>query len=143
MDTISRSGEHLLALINDVLEMSKIEAGRTTLNENSFDLYGLLNWLYTMLQLKAESKGLQLIFDKASNLPQYIRTDESKLRQVLVNLLAFSGEKPREERMSAFRHDIFSVGMRDAPLGETPRPHPLMNPRPGFWHKQMRHFAGE
>ncbi len=87
LDTISHSGEHLLALINDVLEMSKIEAGRTTLNENSFDLYGLLNWLHTMLWLKAESKGLELIFDKAVDLPQYIRTDESKLRQVLVNLL--------------------------------------------------------
>ncbi len=87
LDTISRSGEHLLVLINDVLEMSKIEAGRATLNENSFDLYGLLNWLHTMLSLKAESKGLELIFDKALDLPQYIRTDESKLRQVLVNLL--------------------------------------------------------
>jgi len=87
LDTISRSGEHLLTLINDVLEMSKIEAGRTMLNENSFDLYGLLNWLHTMLRLKAETKGLELIFDKAADLPQYIRTDESKLRQVLVNLL--------------------------------------------------------
>lgn len=87
LDTISRSGEHLLTLINDVLEMSKIEAGRTTLNENSFDLYGLLNWLYTMLRLKAETKGLELIFDQVADLPQFIRTDESKLRQVLVNLL--------------------------------------------------------
>lgn len=87
LDTINRSGEQLLTLINDVLEMSKIEAGRTTLNENSFDLYDLLNWLHTMLQLKAESKGLELIFDKATDLPQYIRTDETKLRQVLINLL--------------------------------------------------------
>lgn len=87
LDTIHRSGEHLLALINDVLEMSKIEAGRTTLNENSFDFYGLLDSLQTMLRLKAESKGLELVFDKAIDLPQYIRTDESKLRQVLVNLL--------------------------------------------------------
>ncbi|MES1026586.1 PAS domain S-box protein [Gloeocapsa sp. BRSZ] len=87
LDTISRSGEHLLALINDVLEMSKIEAGRTTLNQNSFALNGLLNWLQAMFSLKAESKGLQLIFDLATDLPQYIRTDKSKLRQVLVNLL--------------------------------------------------------
>ncbi|HEY9742500.1 MAG TPA: PAS domain S-box protein [Coleofasciculaceae cyanobacterium] len=84
---ISRSGEHLLALINDVLEMSKIEAGRTTLNEKSFDLYGLLNSLQEMLQLKAKSKGLQLIFDCAPDVPQFVQTDESKLRQVLMNLL--------------------------------------------------------
>ncbi len=88
VDTISRSGEYLLALINDVLEMSKIEAGRITVNESSFDLYSLLDWLLTMFRLKAESKGLALIFDRAMDLPQYIRTDESKLRQVLVNLLS-------------------------------------------------------
>jgi PAS domain S-box-containing protein len=84
---INRSGEHLLTLINDVLEMSKIEAGRITLNENDFDLHSLLSGLKQMFKLKAESKGLQLNFDLANDLPQYIRTDESKLRQVLVNLL--------------------------------------------------------
>ena len=87
LDTINRSGEHLLTLINDVLEMSKIEAGRVTLNETDFDLHGLINWLQQMFQLKAQSKKLQLIIELASDLPQYIRADESKLRQVLVNLL--------------------------------------------------------
>lgn len=87
LEIISQSGEHLLALINDILEMSKIEAGRITLNESSFDLYKLLDNLYEMLQLKAESHGLELIFDRAPDLPQYVRTDESKLRQVLINLL--------------------------------------------------------
>jgi len=84
---INRSGEHLLELINDILEMSKIEAGRLTLNETSFDLYRLLDSLKEMLQLKASCKGLQLIFDYAPNVPQYVQTDEGKLRQVLINLL--------------------------------------------------------
>jgi PAS domain S-box-containing protein len=84
---IKSSGEHLLSLINDVLEMSKIEAGRTTLNEDSFDLLSLLSGLEGMLQLKAKSKGLQLIFDYAPDLPRYVRTDENKLRQVLINLI--------------------------------------------------------
>jgi PAS domain S-box-containing protein len=88
LNIINRSGEHLLTLINDVLEMSKIEAGRITLNENDFELESLLSWLKQMFKLKAESKGLQLNFDLARDLPQYIRTDESKLRQVLVNLLS-------------------------------------------------------
>ncbi|HEY9660838.1 MAG TPA: PAS domain S-box protein, partial [Allocoleopsis sp.] len=88
LSTITRSGEHLLELINDVLEMSKIEAGQAHLNETSFDLYYLLNTLEEMWQPKATDKGLQLIFDRQSNLPQYIRTDESKLRQVLMNLLS-------------------------------------------------------
>jgi PAS domain S-box-containing protein len=87
LDTINRSGEHLLALINNVLEMSKIEAGRIALNENEFDLYELLEVLQSMFQHKAESKGLHLIFDQDVNLPQYIRSDESKLRQVLINLI--------------------------------------------------------
>jgi PAS domain S-box-containing protein len=88
LDTINRGGEHLLTLINDVLEMSKIEAGRVTLTPNDFDLFGLLNWIYQMFQMKAQSKGLQLILERSPDLPQYIHTDESKLRQVLVNLVS-------------------------------------------------------
>jgi len=87
LETISRSGEHLLALINDVLEMSKIEAGRTTLVEQSFDLHRLLDDLEDMVGLRARDKGLELIVDRAPDVPQYVRTDEGKLRQVLINLL--------------------------------------------------------
>ncbi|MBW4495805.1 MAG: PAS domain S-box protein [Oscillatoria princeps RMCB-10] len=84
---ISRSGEHLLSLINDVLEMSKIEAGRLELCENDFDLFELLDTLEQMFKLKANSKGLQLTFNRDRDLPQYVLSDESKLRQVLINLL--------------------------------------------------------
>ena len=87
LETINRSGEHLLTLINDVLSMAKIEAGRTILNENTFDLYELLDSLEEMLRLKAEAKGLQLIFERSPEVPQCVRADESKLRQVLINLL--------------------------------------------------------
>ncbi|HEY9709453.1 MAG TPA: ATP-binding protein, partial [Oculatellaceae cyanobacterium] len=87
LEIISRSGEHLLSLINNILEMSKIEAGRLALNESSFDLISLLDTLKKMLQLRAESKGLQLIFEVATDLPQYVKTDESKLRSCLINLL--------------------------------------------------------
>ncbi len=84
---INRSGEHLLELINDILSMSKIEAGQITLNEHTFDLYHLLDSLEAMLQLKATSKGLELIFERTPNIPQYVQTDEGKLRQILINLL--------------------------------------------------------
>ncbi|NEO48590.1 MAG: PAS domain-containing protein, partial [Moorea sp. SIO4A3] len=84
---ISRSGEHLLNLINDILEMSKIEAGQITLNETSFDLYRLLDSLEEMLGLRAASKGLKLIVYREPELPRYVTTDEGKLRQVLINLL--------------------------------------------------------
>ncbi|NET59225.1 MAG: response regulator, partial [Symploca sp. SIO2E6] len=84
---INRSGEHLLALLNDILEMSKIEAGQSQVEQNSFDLYNMLESLEDMLQLKAESKDLELSFELAPDVPQYVQTDESKLRQVLINLL--------------------------------------------------------
>ncbi|NJR66821.1 MAG: PAS domain S-box protein [Leptolyngbyaceae cyanobacterium CRU_2_3] len=87
LDTISRSSDHLLTLINDVLEMSKIDAGRVTLNVTDFNLHTLLDWLKQMFQLKAQSKNLLLTIERSPALPLYIRTDESKLRQVLVNLL--------------------------------------------------------
>lgn len=84
---INRAGEHLLNLINDILEMSKIEAGKTTLNLTNFDLIHLLKNVQEMLQIRAKPKGLQLIFEYSPNLPQYIHTDESKLRQVLLNIV--------------------------------------------------------
>ena len=84
---ISRSGEHLLSLINNVLDLSKIEAGHTTLNEKNFDLYRLLDDLEDMFHLKADDRRLQLIFERSSDVPRYVRTDEVKLRQILINLL--------------------------------------------------------
>jgi PAS domain S-box-containing protein len=88
LGTITRSGEHLLELINDVLEMSKIEAGQIRLNETCFDLYYLLDVLEEMWQPKANAKGIQFTIERQADIPQYIKTDESKLRQVLMNLLS-------------------------------------------------------
>jgi PAS domain S-box-containing protein len=87
LEIISRSGEHLLALINDVLEMSKIEAGRISLHTTAFNLPYLLANLEAMLGLQAEAKGLRLIVNCDSHLPTYIVADEGKLRQVLINLI--------------------------------------------------------
>ncbi len=84
---INRSGEHLLTLINDVLEMSKIEADQISLSENDFNLHRLLRLLEEMFQLKAQAKGLTLKFEYGANVPQHIRADEGKLRQVLINLI--------------------------------------------------------
>ncbi|MGQ4647971.1 PAS domain S-box protein [Lyngbya aestuarii] len=85
---INRSGEHLLELINDILSMSKIEAGQIALNENSFDLLLLLDSIEQMLRLKANAKSIEFIFERSTDLPRYVKTDESKLRQVLINLLS-------------------------------------------------------
>ncbi|NJN07422.1 MAG: PAS domain S-box protein [Richelia sp. RM1_1_1] len=84
---INRAGEHLLSLINDILEMSKIEAGRISLNIIDFDLHTFLNNLQEMLLFRASGKDLELTFEKATDIPHYIQGDISKLRQVLINLL--------------------------------------------------------
>ncbi len=85
---ISRSGEHLLDLINDVLTMSKIEAGRMILKPVRFSLHGLLETLRHMFSLQSQPKDVALIFNYDSELPEYVIADESKLRQVLINLLS-------------------------------------------------------
>ncbi|AFY77033.1 signal transduction histidine kinase [Pleurocapsa sp. PCC 7327] len=84
---INRSGEHLLSLINDVLDLAKIESGKMALYPTDFDLYALLDLIEEMLALRAESKGLQFIIERSNDLPRYINTDDKKLRQVLINLL--------------------------------------------------------
>ncbi|WP_413162665.1 ATP-binding protein [Capilliphycus salinus ALCB114379] len=86
LEIINRSGEHLLSLINDILDLSKIEAGKIVLEEKPFDLYFLLDSLEEMLKMRTHSKGIQLTFER-SQVPQYIQTDEKKLRQVLINII--------------------------------------------------------
>ena len=126
LSIINRSSEHLLSLINDVLDMSKIEAGQTTLNSHSFDLELLLYTTEEMLEFQADAKGLQLLFDKHPSLPKYIRTDERKLRQVLINLLnnalKFTTEggvtlrvKPNSTNMNNLFFEIEDTGAGIAP----------------------------
>ena len=84
---IGRSGEHLLALINDILDMSKIEAGRTELNPATFNLSSLLDDLGAMFRLRAEAKALRFEMLVDGQAVAYVVADEGKVRQVLINLL--------------------------------------------------------
>ncbi|TVU53865.1 MAG: response regulator [Arthrospira sp. PLM2.Bin9] len=85
---INRSGEHLLELINDILDLSKIEAGKITLEIHPFDLHRLLETLEEMFKLKAANQDIILTINRPIYLPRYVLGDEKKLRQVLINLLA-------------------------------------------------------
>jgi two-component system sensor histidine kinase/response regulator len=87
LKVINTSGNHLLALINDVLEMSKIEAGTVSLSTAPFDLSQLLDSVQGMFQIQAMEKGLLLQFLVDTSVPRYGVGDEGKLRQVLINLL--------------------------------------------------------
>jgi PAS domain S-box-containing protein len=97
---INHSGEHLLSLINDVLEVSKIEAGQITFIKKSFDLYHMLDSLREMFNLRTEQKGLELNIERTPQVPQFIISDEGKLRQVLSNLLGNAIKFTREGSVS-------------------------------------------
>ena len=84
---INRSGEHLLQLINDVLDMSKVEAHRVTLTPFAFDLRALLGDIVAMLGDRAAAAGLHLSIDATDELPAHVRCDHTKLRQILINLV--------------------------------------------------------
>lgn len=88
INLINDSGVHLLALINDVLEMSKIEAGKLALKLTTFDLDRQLEMMRGIFQEKAEKKKLKITISKSPNLPRYIRSDQARLRQILINLLS-------------------------------------------------------
>ncbi|MGD1713866.1 ATP-binding protein [Dapis sp. BLCC M172] len=87
VEIINQAGEHLLKLINSILEISRIDAGKTKLNIASFDLFTLVKSIEQMFSLKAFDKNLYLQCKCDVNVPQYIETDEEKLRQILINLL--------------------------------------------------------
>ncbi|MBU5637459.1 transporter substrate-binding domain-containing protein [Geomonas sp. Red69] len=87
LETVNRSGEHLLALINDVLDMAKIESGRMTVEQAAFDLPGLLREETELLTPKALAKGLQLVLEVQPDLCRYVMGDAGKLRQIVINLL--------------------------------------------------------
>lgn len=86
--TILHSGEHLLTLINQVLDLSKIEAGHITLNIKNIDLFRFLEEVEDLFAMKAQQKGLRLIVTHTPDVPPYVRTDDVKLRQVLINLVS-------------------------------------------------------
>ncbi len=88
LNIINRSGEYLLRLINDILDLSKIEAGRIELNSEVFNLFQTIQALDELFRSRIEDKMLVFMIERAPTVPQYINSDESKIRQILVNLLS-------------------------------------------------------
>ncbi len=88
LQKVQQSGKHLLRIINDVLDLSKVEAGKLELENNPFNLEQMLNKAMTLTIDRASDKGLQLLIDVAGNVPQQLMGDETRLSQMLVNYLS-------------------------------------------------------
>lgn len=87
IEIIHKSGHHLLNLINQILNLSAIEAGQVTLNETDFDLHSMLYEIKAMLSLAAVEKEVRLLFDISEDIPRFVRSDQMKLRQIVINLV--------------------------------------------------------
>jgi PAS domain S-box-containing protein len=110
---INNSGEHLLKLINDVLDIAKIESGKLQLQLADLDLHALVREVTNLMQLLAQQKGLRLALEQSSDFPRYIKGDEARLRQILVNLVSnavkFTEQGSVTIRLGAHRNDRLSI----------------------------------
>ncbi|MEW6749704.1 MAG: ATP-binding protein [Candidatus Latescibacterota bacterium] len=123
VETIQSSGEHLLGLINEVLDLSKIEAGRMELQPTDFDLSRLLDGLARMFAFRCREKGLGWRLAAPPALPQRVRGDEGKLRQVLINLLGnavkFTQAGEVCLRVERGEDDVYALAVADTGVGIT------------------------
>jgi PAS domain S-box-containing protein len=104
-----RNGQHLHTLINQVLDLAKVEAGRSSIEKSDFDLHRLLDELEDMFAFKSEDNGLLLQF-KHRDVPRFIRADPLKLRQVLINLLSNALKFTSEGRVTLSAMPIAGPG---------------------------------
>ena len=121
--TIHQSGQHLLSVVNDMLDVAKIEAGHMTLEPTSVDIHALLDEVVLLHTNCAEQKGLRIKGELADNLPAQMCTDPTRLRQVINNLLSNAVKFTREGEVTLSarwtgRHLV--IGVRDTGPGIAP-----------------------
>ena len=117
---IKRSGEHLGDLVEGLLDISKIEAGRLELQKRQFDLHQLLAQLVNMFEMDAKAKGITFIFNRGRNIPRYVNSDEKQLRQILTNLLSNALKFTHEGSVSFnvnYRFQITEFTVTDTGVG--------------------------
>ena len=100
LNIIKKSGEHLLNIINEILELSKIEAGKIEINPKNFNFFELIKEIEDIFALRCEAKNLKFNINLSSNLPNFIKADVQRLRQILINLLGNSLKFTNEGEIS-------------------------------------------
>jgi two-component system sensor histidine kinase/response regulator len=131
LDTVKLSADSLLTLINDILDFSKIEAGKIDMEAVDFNLYDCLETTMKTLALRADEKGLELLCELGPEVPETVRGDANRLRQIVVNLVGNAikftqhgevGLRVRSERMDDQDH-ILHFEVSDTGIGIAPRHH--------------------
>tara|TARA_R110001583_G_scaffold26571_5_gene95805 strand:+ start:12485 stop:15850 length:3366 start_codon:yes stop_codon:yes gene_type:complete len=117
---VKRNGEHLADLIESLLEVSKIEAGRVTLQRDEFKLKVVLQQLVDMFQMQASKKGLKFHYIASANLPDYVATDKQRFRQILINLISNAikyTEKGSVTFQVSYRSEVAHFSIIDTGVG--------------------------
>ncbi|WP_265519910.1 ATP-binding protein [Nitratireductor luteus] len=118
--TIKRSGEHLAGLIEGLLDISKIEAGRLQIYRDKTALRPYLDQLVGMFSLQAQEQGIGFVFEPGSYIPEYVYTDEKRLRQILINLLSNAVKFTERGQVSfrvTYRSQIATFEIEDTGVG--------------------------
>ncbi len=124
LNTIASSGEHLLGLINDILDLSKVEAGQVEVESIQCPLHHIIHEVIQIMRVKADEKGLYLRYQPQGDLPEHITSDPARVRQILTNLIGnaikftASGGVLVETQMSDDKQVLLSVS--DTGIGMTP-----------------------
>jgi signal transduction histidine kinase/DNA-binding response OmpR family regulator len=120
LEIIHTSGEHLLSLIDDILDMGKIEAQKMELEELMFDLPSLLGQVFNIARIKAEEKDLSLVYETSDGLPEYVRGDDCKLKQILLNLLSNAVKYTRRGKVTLrVSYDYGDTGLFRCEVADT------------------------
>lgn len=120
LDIIHKSGDHLLKLINDVLDLAKIEAGKILLENNPFDLGTVVNESLDLMTQRAGAKGLKMELDQTSSFPRYITSDAGKIRQIIINYLSNAVKYTKEGGIKvilATRDNMLHIEVSDSGVG--------------------------
>ncbi|MCX2723586.1 ATP-binding protein [Roseibium salinum] len=120
VSTIRRSAEHLSGLIDGLLDISRIEAGRLQIYSDEINIHEFLDQIVDMFRMQASAKGLGFSYSRAGNLPAFVRTDEKRLRQILVNLLSNAikfTEKGEVSLSVGYRSQVAAFVVKDSGPG--------------------------
>ena len=112
-ENIRTAGNTLLSIINDILDLTKIESGKMTINPDNYDLFSILNDCYQMNKMRADEKGLELIFENDPDMPSGYYGDEVRIRQIVNNLLSNGIKYTREGSVRLKAGFVRDINERD------------------------------